>query len=128
MSGEEKKGKSIAEFFEGEVKQEREYKLELIERIRLDDQVSRILDRAVQDTATLATVVIDYLGLSGEERTSAEEVIGRAINGGKEGDLEALRTLIFLVAHQIKSQRKWRWVTSATLLVAIISLIVSLIR
>ncbi|MGB5931758.1 MAG: hypothetical protein WBH57_01655 [Anaerolineae bacterium] len=133
MGGEEEKWKRIMDFYEGGVKGEKgkEYKLTIGERIGLSDEVGVTLSRAVQDSISTATLVLDFSGIQGEERKFAEEMIGR-------GDQEAERTAIVLLAAQVRRQKEqmrqqakrikqdaeWRWVM---LLVAIASPFVAVI-
>jgi len=81
------------------------------------------ISEAVKDSSVLATLVVDYLGLGGKERKIAREIIG-------EGDQEAERVSILLMAMQIRDERNWRWRTFwmalAGLIVAVVSLIISL--
>lgn len=126
MDSEEEKRKRVMDFYKGEVKAEKgkEYKLKIWERIGLSDEVGLALSRAVQDSISTATLVLDYSGIQGEERKFAEEMIGR-------GDQEAQRTAIVLLAAQVRRQEeqmkreaKWRWVM---LVVALASPFVALI-
>lgn len=120
MGGEHEKWKRIMDFYEAGVKAEKgkEYKLTIGERIGLSDEVGVTLSKAVQDSISTATLVLDFSGIQGEERKFAEEMIGR-------GDQEAERTAIVLLAAQVRQQAKrinqdakWRWVM---LLVAVAS-------
>lgn len=81
------------------------------------------ISEAVKDGSALATLVVNYLGLGGKERRIAREIIG-------EGDQEAERVSILLMAMQIRDERNWRWRTLgiglAGLVVAVVSLIISL--
>jgi hypothetical protein len=91
------------------------------------------LIKAVQDTVTTATWVVGYLGLRGEDRKAYEEVIETARNAGRDDNyeevMESQATLIFLLANQIRSQRKWNWVMLAVTLLSIgVAIILALSR
>jgi hypothetical protein len=100
----------------------------LRENLTLSDEVSITLSRAVQATVTTATWVMDYLGLRGEERKAAEEVIelaGRAAKNGNE--LEGLKSqgaLVFLLAKLIRQQREGNWKYWLALAVSIVVAVV----
>jgi len=133
MGGEQEKWKRIMDFYEGGIRAEKgkEYKVTIGERIGLSDEVGITLSRAVQNSVSTATLVLDFSGIQGEERKFAEEMIGR-------GDEQAERTAIILLAAQVRRQEeqmkrqakrmkqeaKWRWVM---LVVAIASPFVALI-
>jgi len=100
-------------------------------RLGLDDQVGLTLSRAVQDSISTATQVLDYLGIRGERRKAAEKIIGK-------GDEQAERLPVVMMAEQMRDERKWRWFTfgvglagvllsTCSVLVAAVSLILSVI-
>lgn len=86
---------------------------------------------AVQDAVTWGSQVLDYLGIGGERRKAAENIIGK-------GGVQAERLPVLLVAEQMREHGKWRWITfglglagvllsTCSLLVAAVSLILSVI-
>jgi len=110
VSNDTEKGKSIEEIIE--------------KAIDISEEMRRGLRKAVQDSAASATLLLDYLGIRGQEREIAEGLI-------EIGEKEAERISVFFVARQMKHEEKWRWITLgmslASLVVAVIAVIVSLV-
>jgi len=130
VSSDEEKRKSILDSYEGKVKAGRERKIEL-DKIGLDDQVGLSLSRAVQDSTSTATQVLHSLGIRGERLKAAEKIIG-------EGDEQAERLAVVMMAEQMRDERQWRRFTfgvslatlllsTCSVLVAAVSLILSVI-